>query len=826
MKVLKFGGTSVGSAENIRQVSNIVKNYDSSSESVIVVVSAMSGVTNRLIKLGERASAADEVWKTELINLRKLHLSSSEKLLGPNNKTIDFIVTQFETLEAVLTGVSLLQELSDRTMDLILSFGEILSSKLIADYLTSLKVKAEAVNAATLIETNDQFGNATVDFEVTNNRIQEFFADFKKIAIVTGFVASSASGQTTTLGRGGSDYTAAILAAAIDASEIEIWTDVDGVLTADPRKVKTAYSLPSLTFNEAMEMSHFGAKVIYPPTLQPAIAKKIPLKIRNTFNPEFEGTRISENPEENRFLVKGISSIERVSLVSVSGSGMIGIPGIASRLFGALAKEGVNVILITQASSEHSITFAIQPDQSNIAKKLIRQAFEFEITRGKIDEIKVETDLSVLAVIGENMKNTPGISAKLFTALGRNGINVSAIAQGSSELNLSIVIDFSNLTKALNVLHEAFFLSNQKQVNLFLAGTGLIGTTLLSQILQKRQDLVRDQNLKINLVGIVNSRHKHFNEDGIDLKNWRDKIDYPGRRMNFQAFVDQMLKMNLPNSIFLDCTSSPDVVEHYGRILSSSISIITPNKLANSGSQNTYQMLKKTAFDHGVKFLYETNVGAGLPIITTMNDLLNSGDEILEIEGILSGTISYIFNSFTGDRKFSEVVSEAKEKGLTEPDPRDDLNGMDVARKILILSREAGYSMELKEVKIDPILPPACFKAPTVEAFFEELRKIDHKLEKLKAEASEGGKVLRYIASMRSGKATIKLEKVGSEHPFHNLFVSDNIVLFTTRRYNERPLVVKGPGAGAEVTAAGIFAEIISISNYLSPENLKISNAG
>ncbi len=824
MKVLKFGGTSVGSAENIRKVSDIIRKYHSQKESIIVVVSAMSGVTNRLIRLGERAMKGDVEWKTELINLRKAHLDTAYKLLGPGHDVVDVIVTEFETLEALLTGVTLLHELSDRTLDLIQSFGERLSSQIISAYLISIGIKSKAVDSRELIVTDEQFGNASVDFRVTNSNLQEYFKQTKTVSIVTGFLARSVSNQTTTLGRGGSDYTAAIIGAALDASEIEIWTDVDGVLTADPRKVKSAYSLPSLTFNEAMEMSHFGAKVIYPPTLQPAIAKKIPLKIRNTFNPDFGGTVVSENPIDGNFLVKGISSIEQVSLISVSGSGMIGVPGMASRLFGSLASKDINVILITQASSEHSITFAVKPEQASIAKKAIRSSFEFEISRGHIEEVAVEDNLSVLAVIGENMRNTPGIAAKMFTSLGRNGINVRAIAQGSSELNLSIVIGFSNLTKALNVLHEAFFLSNQKQVNIFLAGVGLIGSTLLRQISEKIGDLRKEQNININLVGIVNSRHKHFNEEGIDLKNWKDKIDYPGRRLNFQTFVDQMIKINMPNSVFVDCTSSQEVVDNYERVLGSSISIVTPNKLANSGSQEAYYQLKKTAFDHGVKFLYETNVGAGLPIITTMNDLKNSGDEILEIEGILSGTISYIFNSFTGDRKFSEVVREAKEKGLTEPDPRDDLNGMDVARKILILSREAGYNLELKDVRIEPILPAACFKAPSVEEFFGELERIDGKLEKLKHEANSKGKVLRYIASMRAGKAVIKLEEVGAEHPFYNLFVSDNIVLFTTNRYDERPLVVKGPGAGAEVTAAGVFAEIISISNYLSPENLKVTN--
>ena len=824
MKVLKFGGTSVGSATNIRSVAAIISDYQEKKESLIVVVSAMSGVTNRLIKLGERAATGDPEWKEELVNLRKLHLDTTKKLIKEDSATIEFIVQSFEELEALLTGVSLLQELSLRTLDLVQSFGERLSSRIIADYLISEGLKSAAVDSRELIKTDDQFGNATVDFKITDKNIRDYFTDYKGVPIVTGFLASSDNDQTTTLGRGGSDYTAAIIASAMEASEIEIWTDVDGVLTADPRKVKSAFSLPSLTFNEAMEMSHFGAKVIYPPTLQPAIAKKISLKIRNTFNPKFPGTSITEVPETNSMLVKGISSIEQVSLLSISGSGMIGVPGMASRLFGSLANENISVILITQASSEHSITFAVKPGQAGAAKKAIKAAFEFEINRGHIDEIKVETNYSVMAVIGENMRNTPGISAKMFTALGRNGINVVAIAQGSSELNLSIVISFSDLAKALNVLHEAFFLSNQKQVNLFLAGTGLIGSTLLSQISQKAADLRKEQNIKINLVGIVNSRHKHFNEDGINLRNWKDKIDYPGRRANFSTFVEQMIKMNLPNSVFIDCTSSQDVVDHYEDILGSSISIVTPNKLACSGAYGNYKGLKKNAFDHGVKFLYETNVGAGLPIITTMNDLTNSGDEIREIEGILSGTISYIFNSFTGDKKFSEVVKEAKSKGLTEPDPRDDLNGMDVARKILILSREAGYQLELEDIEIEPILPEACFNAPSVEGFFSELEKIDDQLENLKNAAKDEGKVLRYIASMKDGKGSIKLEKVGSDHPFYNLYVSDNIVSFTTKRYNERPLVIKGPGAGAEVTAAGVFAEIISISNYLSPENLKISN--
>ncbi|MDA0193912.1 MAG: bifunctional aspartate kinase/homoserine dehydrogenase I [Bacteroidetes bacterium] len=824
MKVLKFGGTSVGSQQNIRQVAEIIKNYHQAGEKVAVVVSAMSGVTNRLIKIGERSSKADEEWKSEIINLRKSHLETAKKLIGTESKAVTQIVKSFNELEAILTGVYLLQELSPRTLDLIQSFGERLASVIIAEFLTSSGLKSESIDARSLIRTDDHFGNANVDFKVTNKNINEFFRTNKGIPVITGFIASSELNQTTTLGRGGSDYTAAIIAAAIDANEIEIWTDVDGVLTADPRKVKAAYSLPSLTFNEALEMSHFGAKVIYPPTLQPAIAKRITMKIRNTFNPDFIGTLITEQPEKSNFLVKGISSIDEVSLISVSGSGMIGVPGVASRLFGSLADKNINVILITQASSEHSITFAVKPDMAKISGKTIRSEFEIEINRGQIDDVKIENNLSVLAVIGENMRNTPGIAAKMFTSLGRNGINVVAIAQGSSELNLSIVISFSNLTKALNVLHEAFFLSNQKQLNLFLAGIGLIGSTLLEQIKAKSKDLFKEQHLKINLIGITNSRHKHFNEEGMELSGWKEKIDYPGRRASTGSFIAEMTKMNLPNSVFIDCTSSEEVVSFYQQILESSISIVTPNKLANSSTHISYKKLKKTAFDHGVKFLYETNVGAGLPIISTMNDLKNSGDEFQRIEGILSGTISYIFNNFNGSSSFSSIVKEAQKNGLTEPDPRDDLNGMDVARKILILSREAGQPLELSDISIEPILPEACFNASSVDNFFKELELVDDLLEKLRQEAESQGMVLRYIASTSGGSASIKLEKIGPDHPFYNLSGSDNIISFTTRRYNERPLVVKGPGAGAEVTAAGVFAEIISISNYLSPENMKLNN--
>ena len=629
-------------------------------------------------------------------------------------------------------------------------------------------------------------------------------------------MASAKGGLTTTLGRGGSDYTASLLAAGLDASVIEIWTDVSGVLTADPRKVKRAFTIPSMTYAEAMEMSHFGAKVIYPPTLQPALKKKIPLYIKNTFNPSFEGTLISDHFDSGGHAVKGISSISDIALLTLSGGGLVGVPGISGRLFSALAQAGVNVILITQGSSEHSISFAVQPALANKAKKQVEKAFEYEISMGVVNTVKIESDLSVVAIIGENMRYQPGIAGRLFQGLGKNGINAVAIAQGSSELNISVVINRTDEAKALNALHEAFFLSETKELHLFMVGVGLIGSTLIEQIKSQGSYLKKKQGQEIKVIGLANSKKMLFNEEGISLKNWKEQLNASEEKMDTAIFIGKMKELNLSNTIFLDNTASEKIAGYYEAILDSSISISTPNKIATSSSYLQYQRLKTIANKRGVQFMYETNVGAGLPVISTLNDLMNSGDRILKIEGVLSGSLSFIFNNFSSENKFSDIVRQAKERGYTEPDPRVDLKGIDVRRKLIILARETGLPLEAKDVEIENILPEACLNADNVQDFFKELEKADKHFDKLLDKAQKNGKVLRFVASLDKKKAKISLQQVGQDHPFFTLSGSDNMIVFTTGRYEERPLVVRGPGAGAEVTAAGVFAEIITIGNYLS----------
>ncbi len=817
MKVLKFGGTSVGSSESIKLAVGIIKQYIDQNQDIAVVVSAMSGVTNTLIETGDLAAGNDERYIENLKNLENKHFQTVKELLKIKNQSS--ILAQVKKLtnelEELMHGVYLLKEISPRTLDLILSFGERLSCHIMNAYAQQEGLNSELLDARKLIKTDDRFGKARVKKDLTFQNIQEYFKENKETHIITGFVSSTEKGETTTLGRGGSDYTAAIFGAALHAEEIEIWTDVDGVMTTDPRKVKKAFSLKELTYVEAMEMSHFGAKVIYPPTLQPAFEKRIPLRIRNTFNPDFPGTTIREVAEKGDYLIKGISSIEGISLINLQGSGMVGVAGVSSRLFTALAENEISVIMITQASSEHSICIAVDPKESKKAKKIIDQEFKNEINTGKIEESIIEENLSIVAIIGENMRNTPGIAGTMFEAMGKNGINISAIAQGSSEVNLSIVIHTKDLAKALNTIHEVFFLSDVKTLNVFLVGVGLIGGTLLNQIANQHEYLLNTQLLKINIVALANSKKMMFNPDGIDLKNWKEQLLSSTEKSDMQAFVDKMVEMNLSNSVFTDCTSNPIVVDYYDEILKRSISITTPNKLAGSGPYSRFKTLKETAFKNGIKYLYETNVGAGLPVITTLNDLMQSGDKVLKIEGVLSGTLSYIFNSFKKGTKFSEVVKTAKEKGFTEPDPRDDLNGMDVARKILILSREVGLNMELDHVKIDNILPESCLDAKTVDDFFIELEKTNDHFDELLNKAEEQNKVLRFIAKMENGAATVSLQSVDINNPFYSLSGSDNMISFTTDRYNERPLVIKGPGAGAEVTAAGVFAEIISLSHFL-----------
>lgn len=817
MKVLKFGGTSVGTPSSIRVVADIIATYKSQNVHVAVVSSAMSGVTNKLLDMGRKASQNDESYLTLLQEIEQLHFSAITELLKVRNQShvLASVKKMMNELEDLMHGVFLLKELSPRTTDLLLSFGERLLCYILNAFTNQEGLDTQLLDARSLIKTDSRFGNARVQMEQTVRNIATYFRDNPKIQIITGFISSTDKNETTTLGRGGSDYTAAIFGAALDAEEIEIWTDVDGVLTTDPRQVKKAFSLHEMTYEEAMEMSHFGAKVIYPPTLQPAFQKKIPLRIRNTFNRDFPGTLIKSIADSGNYLVKGISSISDISLINLQGSSMVGVAGVSSRLFGVLAANNINLVLITQASSEHSICFAIDPKDCSLAKEVIEAEFEREIETGKIDHVSVEDNMSIVAIIGENMAHTPGISGKLFNALGKNGINIAAIAQGSSERNLSIVITKKDISKTLNTIHEVFFLSDVKTLNLFIAGVGLIGGALIGQISRNNEYLIRDHKLKINVVGMANSKKMIFNEDGLPLENWKERLLTQGVSGNIRVFVEKMTQLNLQNSVFADCTSSPEVVNMYEEILKQSISITTPNKLGNSGDLEFFKKLKSLARKNDVKYLYETNVGAGLPVITTLNDLKISGDKIIKIEGVLSGTLSYIFNSFTKGVKFSEIVRQAREKGFTEPDPREDLNGMDVARKILILSREAGHELNLEDVEVAGLLSDQCIHAPSVEDFLKRLEQEDNRFESLRLKAEEENKVLRFIARMYNGKASVGLEAVGHENPFYSLDGSDNMIAFTTDRYLDRPLVIKGPGAGAEVTAAGVFAEIIGLSYYL-----------
>lgn len=817
MKVLKFGGSSVATPERVKAVADILKRYHKDGEQFTVVFSAFGGVTDSLIEMGKLAAKGDESYRDKFSEFSRRHFEAAEKLF---TKAFLEVVNpglekNHQVLKNLLHGVFLVREASSRTMDYVLSFGERNSAFIIANYLQQEGMPAAYLDARKVIKTDKTFGAARVDMEQTEKAIQEHYAENAEIQVVTGFIAADRGGLTTTLGRGGSDYTASLIASGLNADAIEIWTDVDGVLTADPRKVSKAFTIPTMTYAEAMEMSHFGAKVIYPPTLMPALKKNIPLSIKNTFNPDYAGTLISDIADPGGHAVKGISSINEVALLTLSGSGLFGVPGIAGRLFSALAQGGINVILITQGSSEHAISFAIQPKHALKAKKRVESAFEYEMRMGVVNPVRVEEDLSVIAIIGENMRYRPGISGRLFQALGKNGINAIAIAQGSSELNVSVVINRNNESKALNALHETFFLSDTKELHIFMVGVGLIGSTLIKQIMDQADFLRETRSLEIRIVGMINTKKMVFAPEGIDLKNWKSTLQDSETTADMKQFISRMKELNLTNSIFVDNTADESIATFYEEILDSSISISTPNKIATSSAYLQYQRLKMVAQKRGVQFLYETNVGAGLPVISTLNDLIISGDQITKIEGVLSGSLSFIFNSYRPGTSFSAIVKEAQQRGYTEPDPRVDLNGLDVRRKLIILARESGYPIEAKEVVIENILPLACQQAPTVEVFFEELEKADDYFEKLRQEAEAEGKVLRMIAKLHNGHASIGLEAVDATHPFYGLSGSDNMIVFTTERYKERPLVVRGPGAGAEVTAAGVFAEIIKIGNLL-----------
>ncbi|MEZ0452736.1 bifunctional aspartate kinase/homoserine dehydrogenase I [Sphingobacterium thalpophilum] len=813
MKVLKFGGTSVGTVESLKAVLSIVKKSYEAKEKPLVVLSAMSGVTNLLTQLAEDASEG-KAFSEGLKLLEDKHFTVVKELLAVKyqNPVFTKLKLFFNEIEDLLQGIFALRELSNQSKDLIISYGERCSNYMVSKVMEQYIPESLFVDASHYVKTDSNFGNAHLNEVLTEQLIKSLYITHgDKLLFVTGFIGSNENGRITTLGRGGSDYTAAIFGSILDATAIEIWTDVNGMLTADPRIVKKAFSLPVLSYTEAMELSYFGAKVIYPPTMIPAFLKKIPIVIRNTFEPDFSGTVIQFDSGKTSLPIKGISSISDISVINLSGSGMIGKSGFSGRLFTLLAREQINVVLITQSSSEHSITFAVNPADAKRAIQLIEIEFELEIQANKLVIPAVEENLSVLAIVGENMKRTPGMSGRLFAALGRNGINVRAIAQGSSEYNISVIIGKEDLAKALNAVHDAFFAELKKTLHVFNIGTGNIGATLFKQ-LEEQHDFLLDKNdIEIKVVGISNSRKMLFNTEGVNLSSWSAELENNGSEADLALFIEKMKALNLPNCVFIDNTASKLPATYYEDIFKANISIVTCNKIANSGKYAQYKTLRDTAHRHGVDFFYETNVGAGLPIVRVLKDLMLSGDRILKIEAILSGTISYIFNNFKDEASFYDVVKKAQELGYTEPDPRDDLGGIDFMRKMLILARDAGYAVEAEDVELGAILPEACLQADTVDAFYTELQNENAYFEAMKAKAAREKKVIRYIGKLEGGKVSIGIEFVDENHPFYALSGSDNIISFTTERYKERPLVVKGPGAGAEVTAAGVFADLVNV---------------
>jgi aspartokinase/homoserine dehydrogenase 1 len=817
MKILKFGGTSVGNAERILHVVEIIQNYHSIDTKIAVVFSAFGGVTDQLIELSSKATKRDNSYLGLYQDLRLKHLDIFDILVThPKRKSaLKHVIDHFDELHDILKGLYLLRELTPRILDNILSYGERLSSFIISEALRSKDIECKYVNAAKIIKTDSSFGNAHINYDLTNKNIKHHFKTNSQIQIITGFIASNDDGEITTLGRGGSDFTASIIGAALKVEEIEIWTDVDGILTADPRKVKEAIPLRAVTYQEAMEMSYFGAKVIYPPTMQPAFDSNIKIRIRNTFNPSFKGTIILEKQPKIQFSAKGISSVDNITLLRISGSGLFGNEGITSRIFDALAEEKIKSLLLTQGSSGLSICIAVPPQDGIRAKKVIEKELRLEIFDKQVREINAEKNLSIVAVVGEDMRHTPGISGKVFDALGKNGVNIIAIAQGSSELNISFVIKNDDLSKALNVLHDALFLAERKVYNIFLVGTGLVGKALLKYIDDKKNFLKNERGIEIRVIGVANSKKMYFDLNGIEFGSWYEVLVKSKQKSDIKKYIAEMKRLNLANSIFVDCTANETAIPFYYDILDSNISITTPNKIANTKDLAFYKNLRKITQKKNVKFLYSTNVGAGLPIISTIKDLIASGEKIVKIEGILSGTLSYLFNSFKGQTKFSDIVKSAKENGYTEPDPRDDLNGLDVARKLLILIREIGIDFELEEIEVDNLVPVQARKVKSIKSFFNILKGADKIFDERKVAAERNKSALRYVAKYENCKATVKLIEVNQWHPFYNLNGNDNVVAITSHNYSTQPLIIRGRGAGAEFTASGIFADILRITNYL-----------
>lgn len=809
MKVIKFGGSSVGSKEGILSVKKI---SESQQEPVIVVVSALSGITDQLYATSKMASQGNEAYLKEYEEMVQRHFKMIDEVIPEARKeqTLNQIKEQFADLSNIFRGIYLIKDISTRITDTIVSYGEVLSSIIVANLIEH----AVHFDSRKFIKTINQFDKHIVDFATTDKLIQETFHEIPPISVCGGFISTDVStGYITNLGRGGSDYTAAIIAAALNASKLEIWTDVDGFMTADPKIISTAYVIEKLSFSEAMELSNFGAKVIYPPTIFPVYHKNIPVEIRNTFNPNAAGTLISNaKTNDGKKTIKGISSINDTSLITIQGLGMVGVIGVNYRIFKALAQNGISVFMVSQASSENTTSIGVRNADSKLAVKVLRKEFETEIQQGEINQIFSEDDLATVAIVGDNMKRTPGIAGKLFGTLGRNGINVIACAQGASETNISFVTDRSVLRKTLNVIHDSFFLSEYQMLNLFVVGVGTVGSNLLNQIKNQRQKLMEQNGLKINVVGIASSKKMMFNRQGIHLDNCIAKLKADGEDATTKSIKDEILKMNIFNSVFVDCTASQEISDLYQTLLENNVSVVTANKIAASSKYENYAKLKETSRQRGVKFLFETNVGAGLPIINTMNNLTNSGDKILSLEAVLSGTLNFIFNTISEEIPLSKAILLAKEKGYSEPDPRVDLSGIDVIRKLVILAREAGYRVEQEDVKTNLFIPESYFEG-SLEEFWQNIPQLDEDFEKQRKEIYEKGLRWRFVATMDKGNCSVGLHEVDPSHPFYDLQGSNNIVLITTERYNEFPLIIKGYGAGASVTAAGVFADIISIAN-------------
>ena len=808
MKVMKFGGTSVGSVNSILNVKQIV---ELQKEQVIVVVSALGGITDKLIKTSQIAASGDITYEEGFHEIVRRHLDIIDEIIPESTEKQELLLVVnalLNELKDIYQGLFLIKDLSPKTSAAIVSYGERISSRIIA----TLIAEARWYDSRLFIKTEKKHAKHILDSDLTNRLVKETFADLPKVALVPGFISTDKiSDEITNLGRGGSDYTAAIIAAALDADSLEIWTDVDGFMTADPRVISTAYTINQLSYGEAMELCNFGAKVVYPPTIYPVCHKNIPILIKNTFKPDAEGTIISAQNDPQSKAIKGISSINDTTLIIVQGLGMVGVIGVNYRIFRTLAEGGISVFLVSQASSENSTSIGVRNEDAELACAVLNEEFAKEIEMGEISPIVALENLATVAIVGENMKQTPGIAGKLFGTLGRNGINVIACAQGASETNISFVVERNSLRKTLNVIHDSFFLSEYQVLNLFICGVGTVGGSLIEQIRNQQNNLMQQRGLKLNVVGIANGHHALFSRAGIDLSTYREQLELSSPN-SVQRLHDEVIGMNIFNSVFVDCTASAEVAALYKDFLDHNIAVVAANKVAPSAPFKDYKELKDIARRRGVKFLFETNVGAGLPIINTINDLINSGDKILKIEAVLSGTLNYIFNKISADIPFSETVRMAKEEGYSEPDPRIDLSGKDVVRKLVILAREAGYELEQEDVEKNLFVPDSFFKG-SVEDFWKNLPSLDMDFEYRRQVLEKENKHWRFVAKLDEGKASVSLCEVNSKHPFYGLEGSNNIILLTTERYKEYPMMIQGYGAGAGVTAAGVFADIMSIAN-------------